>query len=212
MTAGSGICHSEVSTATTSVLHGVQLWIALPDRWRDVPRGFEHHVPPVVDVGGAQVRVFLGSLAGQTSPVATFSPLLGAEVVLEAQTRLTLSVETAFEHGVLVDVGRVHVLDTELAATELGYLAPGAQSLTLSNTGDSPARVLLLGGTPFDDEIVMWWNFVGRSHEEIAAFRDDWEGFTSRFGSVEGFEGPIMRLPAPELPHVRMRPRRHPAR
>ncbi len=208
MTAGQGICHSEVSTPATSLLHGVQLWVALPDHARHVERGFVHHVPPVVDVGGARVRVFLGSLAGQTSPVTTYTPLLGAEVVVEPETRLSLSIDPAFEHGVLVDAGPLLVQGAPLRATELGYVAPGAQSISLDNAGDHEARLLLLGGTPFDEEIVMWWNFVGRSHEEIEAFRSAWQGHDAQFGDVAGFDGPVLRLPAPELPHVRLRPRR----
>src|SRR5277367_5744069 len=80
MTAGAGICHSEVSTAATTVLHGAQLWIALPDSARDTGRNFAHYAPEPVTSGGATFRVFLGELAGglagSRSPVATFTPLV----------------------------------------------------------------------------------------------------------------------------------------
>ena len=72
MTAGPGICHSEVSTAATSVLHGVQLWVALPDADRATGRDFAHYVPQPRSVGGGRIRVFLGELAGNRSPVHTF--------------------------------------------------------------------------------------------------------------------------------------------
>ena len=65
MTSGHGICHSEVSTPATTVLHGVQLWVALPDADRDAPRDFDHFAPPAVGLGAATARVFLGTLAGQ---------------------------------------------------------------------------------------------------------------------------------------------------
>jgi hypothetical protein len=65
MTGGHGIAHSEVSSPTTTVLHGVQLWLALPDQSRDAPRDFQHYAPPAVRVGGAELRVFLGSLGGR---------------------------------------------------------------------------------------------------------------------------------------------------
>jgi hypothetical protein len=68
-------------------------------------------------------------------------------------------------------------------------------------------RAVLLGGEPFGDELVMWWNFVGRSHEEIAAARTDWEAESGRFGVVAGHDGE--RIPAPELPNIRLTPRRH---
>jgi redox-sensitive bicupin YhaK (pirin superfamily) len=207
MTGGHGICHSEVSTPGTTTLHGVQLWVALPDAHRHAARAFQHHVPPSIDLGGAMARVFLGSLAGESSPVPTFTPLLGAEIVLDPHARVALAVEPGHEHGVLVDTGRVILGGTELARADLGYLAPGTERLELANPAGEPARVLLLGGAPFDEDIVMWWNFVGRSHDEIAAFREAWERGSDQFGRVEGYAGTPQRLPAPALPNARIKPR-----
>ena len=210
MTAGRGIAHSEVSTPATTTLHGVQLWLALPDHARDTARDFEHYAPEEVRVDGASLRVFLGSLAGETSPVRTFTPLLGAELVLDVGADVELDVDPAFEHGVLVDLGRVVLDGTELARAELGYVAPGARRLRLSNPSDERARVVLLGGEPFEEQIVMWWNFVGRSHDEIVAFRDAWQSGSDRFGGVEGYAGEPQRLPAPSLPNARIKPRLNP--
>jgi quercetin 2,3-dioxygenase len=208
MTGGHGIAHSEVSTPATTTLHGVQLWLALPDHARDARRDFTHHVPEPVHVDGATVRLLLGSLAGDTSPVRTFSPLLGAEIVLEPGRQVALDVDPAFEHGVLVDLGRVGLGETVLERSDLGYVAPGPTTLTLDNPGDEPARLVLLGGEPFGEHIVMWWNFVGRSHDEIVAFREAWEAESDRFGRVEGYTG--SRLPAPPLPNARIKPRINP--
>lgn len=207
MTGGSGVAHSEVSTGACGTLHGVQLWTALPDSARDLPRSFVHHVPEVVHLEGAAIRVLVGTLAGSTSPVATHSPLLGAELVLDPRVELELDADTEFEHGVLVDEGPVVLEGVELARAELGYLPPGRRRLSLTNPGDRAARVMLLGGEPFPDPVVMWWNFIGRSHEEIAGFREEWEAGSERFGQVEGYTGRVQRLPAPVLPTVRMRPR-----
>jgi redox-sensitive bicupin YhaK (pirin superfamily) len=210
MTGGLGIAHSEVSTSRTSVLHGVQLWLALPDHARDAPRDFAHHVPVPVRLDGASVWVFLGSLAGDTSPVSTFTPLLGAEIRLEPGAEIVLDVDTWFEHGVLVDAGPVILDGVELARTELGHVATGAATLTLANPTGEPARVVLLGGEPFTEELVMWWNFVGRSHEDIVTAREAWESGSDRFGTVEGYAGEPQRLPAPPLPHARIKPRLNP--
>ncbi|MET8831343.1 pirin family protein [Streptomyces sp. NPDC004610] len=204
MTGGHGICHSEVSTPSTTILHGVQLWVALPAEHRDAPRDFQHHAPATVRLDGAEVRVFLGSLAGDTSPVRTFTPLLGAEVILSSGAEVTLDVDPTFEHGVLVDRGSVNVHGASLKPAEMGYAAPGHPTLTLTNDGPDEARLVLLGGPPFQEQIVMWWNFIGRSHEDIAKAREDWmEG--TRFGDVTGYDGD--RLPAPELPSVALKPR-----
>ncbi|WP_422333810.1 pirin family protein [Rhodococcus sp. (in: high G+C Gram-positive bacteria)] len=210
MTGGDGICHSEVSTARTTILHGVQLWVALPDRSRGAPRNFQHYAPEPLSIRGASVRVFLGSLAGSVSPVETFTPLLGAELTLEPHATVELDVDPAFEHGVLVDTGAVTLADTALGRAELGYLGTGTNRVRLGNPADEPARVILLGGAPFGEEIVMWWNFVGRSHDEIVAFRDAWQSESEQFGRVEGYAGPTPRLPAPALPNTRIRPRRNP--
>ena len=207
MTGGYGVAHSEVSTRDTTSLHGVQLWVALPDHARHRPRDFTHHVPSTVHLGGSTARVLLGTLAGHTSPVLTHTPLLGAELVLAPHGELTLDVAADFEHGVLVDLGPVLLDGTELVRAEMGYLSPGADRLTLANPSDRPARVLLLGGTPFTEPVLMWWNFVGRTHEEIAGFREEWEAASERFGRVEGYRGQVQRLPAPPMPTVHLKPR-----
>ncbi|MFC8868729.1 pirin family protein [Streptomyces sp. NPDC057148] len=205
MTGGFGIAHSEVSTADTTVLHGVQLWVALPDEHRGTDRDFQHHTPVPVTLDDGTVRVFLGSLAGDTSPVSTFTPLLGAEVSLDPGGTMTLDVDAGFEHGVLVDSGDVRVDGDTVRPTELGYLAPGRRTLTLTNESAATARLVLLGGPPFPEEIIMWWNFIGRSHDEIVQAREDWmKG--DRFGEVHGYDG--APLPAPELPNAPLKPRR----
>ena len=208
MTAGHGIAHSEVSTPSTTRLHGVQLWVALPDAHRETTPGFEHHVPDVVAVDGATVRAFVGAYAGSTSPVRTFSPLLGAEVALLGDGPVRLDLDPAYEHGLLVDGGDVEVDGTLLAHGQLGYLEPGRASTTVR--GRDGVRLLLLGGTPFGEEIVMWWNFVGRSHDDVAEQRAAWQARSSRFGDVPGYVGDPSWLPAPELPNVRLRPRGNP--
>jgi redox-sensitive bicupin YhaK (pirin superfamily) len=210
MTAGRGIAHSEVSTRSTSVLHGVQLWVALPDESRDVARRFDHHVPERVPVSGGSVRLLLGSLDGVTSPVPTHSPLLGAEVLLDPGGSVRLRIERAFEHGILADAGPVEVAGVPVERGDLGYLPVGHDELVLANPGRSPARVMLLGGEPFEEPLVMWWNFVGRSHEEIVEFRQEWQAGSDRFGAVEGYAGFPQHLPAPPLPNARIRPRLQP--
>jgi hypothetical protein len=207
MTSGRGICHSEVSTPNTATLHGVQLWVALPDAHRHVGRDFRHYAPPPIDLEGGAARVFLGALAGERSPVPTYTSLLGAEIVLEPSAAITLPVEPGHQHGVLVDTGVIDFAGTELSRGDLGYLPTGAARLALTNPTDRPARVVLLGGEPFEEDILMWWNFVGRTHDEILAYRAAWAEESEQFGRVEGYEGTPPRLPAPAAPTVRLKPR-----
>lgn len=206
MTAGAGICHSEVSSPDT-VLHGAQLWVALPDAARDTGRDFVHYRPEPIALPGARVRVFLGELAGSRSPVSTFTPLLGAQIDLDPHAALTLDVDPAFEHGVLSDDGDVDLNGTSLAVGDLAYQSPGVSTLLLRNAGERPARALLLGGNPFEEQLVMWWNFVGRSHDDIVTYRRLWQDGDERFGAVAGYQGSVQRLPAPPMPTTRLLPR-----
>ena len=205
MTAGRGISHSEYSTDATTTLHGAQLWLALPDAHRQVDPAFEHHAPPEVTGRGWSARVFLGSLLGSRSPVTTYSPLLGAELTLAAGTTLRPAVEDAFEHGVLVDRGALTVDGEPLAAHELGFLPPGRDVVELRAEQDT--RLLLLGGPPFGERILMWWNFVARDHDEVVAHRARWEALLDG-GDGDGFrlpqDDPLDPLHAPPLPNARM--------
>ena len=103
--------------------------------------------------------------------------------------------------------GAIQLGGTSLAVADLGYQCAGSATLQLRNAGDRPARVLLLGGTPFTEELVMWWNFVGRSHDDIVGYRELWQDADERFGAVQGYRGPVARLPAPPLPTTRLLPR-----
>jgi len=211
MTAGAGIAHSEVSTAATTVLHGAQLWVALPESARNGSPAFESYVPQPFAVGAATVRVFIGELAGAASSATVFSRLLGAQVDLPAGASVTFDVDAGFEHGILVDAGDVAVEGVAVPVSHLGYVPQGRSTLTIA-TGGEAARVLLLGGEPLGERIVMWWNFIGRTHEEIVEYRDAWQRDViaggnphGRFGTVDYDGSP---LPAPELPvNVRLSPR-----
>jgi len=216
MTAGRGISHSEFSTPDTEILHGAQLWVALPDNSRQMEPTFEHFRPEPVHGDGSTLRVFLGSLAGSTSPVATHTPLLGAEIMLEADAQLTLDLNPSFEHGLLVDTGVPTLNGTVVQTGHLAYIPVGNSSLTLF-AGSVPVRVLLIGGEPLGEQILMWWNFVGRSHEEIRDYRAQWQAEIGesdggpaaaddpRFGIFPA--GEPAPIPAPPLPTVRLRPR-----
>jgi redox-sensitive bicupin YhaK (pirin superfamily) len=158
--------------------------------------------------------VFLGELVGSRSPVRTHTPLLGVELRLDHGARLALELDTTFEHGLLLDAGDLTVDGHAVPGAHLAYLPTGRGGAELI-AGSSGARVLLIGGTPLGEQIVMWWNFVGRSHDEIVAYRAEWMAEIGaepddgarplRFGPFPA--GQPAPLPAPELPGTRMVPR-----
>ncbi|GIF00869.1 pirin family protein [Paractinoplanes rishiriensis] len=204
MTSGHGISHSEFTpTEHPAIMHGLQLWVALADDSRHGPARFEHHdTLPALDLDAATVTVVVGELGAARSPAHVHSALLGAEVRYVGAVHHRLPVDAAFEHGVLVMSGAATVAGMDLAPGSLLYLGPGRTEIPVAVPG--PARLFLLGGVPFEEPLVMWWNFVGRSHEEIVAARDDWMS-GRRFGAVADCAAD--RLPAPEMPTVRLKAR-----
>lgn len=204
MTAGRGIAHSELSSKTDGNLHAVQLWLALPETERHREPMFEHRTDlPVIESGGASVTVFAGSLLGHASPATMFTDSFGAEIVLTASSSIDIPIHVAHETAVLVVDGSAVVNGTPTATTELAFTEPGEPVARIESPAG--ARVILLGGTPFTERIVMWWNFVERSHAEIRDARDQWESGDPRFGEFS--DHIVGRIPAPELPNVTLQPR-----
>ncbi|MEW2314642.1 pirin family protein [Streptomyces bauhiniae] len=204
MTAGRAISHSEESPKPHArYLHGAQLWVALPDEHRHTDPHFEFHADlPTVTAPGLTATVILGTLDGTTSPGTTYTPLIGADLTLTEGTRTRLPLDPDFEYGVLAMSGSVHVDGVPVTPGSMLYLGCGRTSLPLH--ADSDASIMLLGGEPFAEELIMWWNFVGRTQEEIEGAREEWMR-GSGFGEVKGYDGG--RLPAPELPSVPLKPR-----
>lgn len=216
MTSGGGIAHSEYSLGESPVpLDALQLWVALPESRRHGAPAFERHeelptvtLPAVAGTDGRAV-VVLGEFAGVRSPATVHTPIVGAEVRIPAGARVRLPLNPHWEHAVSGVFGDavVHTTDaasTALDGTHLIYLGTQRTSVDIESTGG--ATIFLLGGGPFEADIVMWWNFVGRSHEEIARARDAWEAGDPRFGHVIGHGDE--RIPAPPLPNVRLTTRR----
>lgn len=204
MTSGHGIAHSEQSPADHPPgMHGLQLWVALPDEARDSEARFEHHAAlPVLQDGKATITVVVGEFASTTSPAHVHTPLVGAEVALEGPARQQVPLDPRFEYAALVLSGGVDVDDVALSAGSLLYLGQGRSTVVLDAA--EPVRIFVLGGEPFDEPLVMWWNFVGRSHEEIAQAREDWMA-RRRFGAVAACDHDA--LPAPAMPGVRLKAR-----
>ena len=204
MTSGRGIAHSENSPPEhPPVMHGLQLWVALPEEVRHGEPGFAHHeTVPVLRDGELTVAVLVGEVGGVRSPALTHTPLLGAQLGLPDGGRARLPLDPGFEHGLLVASGAAEVDGAGLAPGALLYLGTGRTRLDVRAVGGT--RLMLLGGTPFEEPLVMWWNFVARSHEEIAQAREDWMA-GRRFGTVT--DDRADPLPAPPMPITRLKAR-----
>ncbi|WP_109528813.1 MULTISPECIES: pirin family protein [Nocardia] len=207
MTSGRGVAHSEYYSADAPAGHGLQLWIALPGDSTGIDAHFEQHRDlPVHEAPGLRATVLIGTLAGQTSPARAYTPIVGADVVLDPGAEVSLPLDSAFEYALMLVEGDVRAAGIDLAPGPLLYLGNERGELRLEST--SGAHFLLIGGEPFREELVMWWNFVGRSHEEIVAARNDWENHDlDRFPNIAGHT-PQQRIPAPPLPGLHLKPRR----
>jgi redox-sensitive bicupin YhaK (pirin superfamily) len=198
MTAGRGVSHAEEATgAYRGELAGIQLWIAQPEATRHGEPAFEHHAElPTVTLGSATATVFVGSLAGVESPARRDTDHLGAELRL-GRGRAALPLDPAHEHALVVLEGALDVDGAHLEPGRLATAGRGRHELVLDAPADAVA--VLLGGVPLPDELVMWWNFVGRSRDEVARAGADWNGpdAAARFGSVASG---LARIDAPR-PH-----------
>ena len=187
-----------------AVLHGVQLWIALPAGERFTDPGFAHHADlPVFRDGDATVTVVIGEHRGERSPATVYSPLVGLEVTVPAGAVAALPLRPGFEHGVLAVDGPASVAGLHVEPGLMAHLPPGPSSVRLAPSGGAAGRFFVTGGEPFAERLVMWWNFVARTGAEIAQYRADWTA--GRFGEVPGYRGEP--LAAPPLPALPLRPR-----
>lgn len=196
MTAGAGIAHSEETPPENSGrIHGVQLWVALPDARRQLDPAFDHYPEvPVREHDGARVTVFMGELGGERSPATVHSPIVGAEIRVRHGARLDIPLDAGHEHAAMVLEGALLVDGRRLEPGKLHFLGGRRERLSLEGDGDTLA--VMVGGAPFGEDILLWWNFVARTQDEIAEARELWQQ-RRHFGEVEAYDG--TRLEAPEL-------------
>lgn len=201
MTAGYGISHTEVAPETETKMHAAQLWIALPDDKRNIAPRFDHYPElPVVIKDDIEFTILVGDFLNTTSPVKVHSDLLGLDLTSQQAATSTLQLNPRFEYGFMVLEGEARVNGHELNDDNFLFIEPGLTQIGIELAANT--RVLVLGGTPFESPILLWWNFVGRTYEEIAEARQQWIEGHPRFGTIPAYEGP--RLEAPVLPE-RMR-------
>ena len=209
MTSGEGIAHSEYSVGEEPIpLDALQLWVALPESRRHGEPAFEQHLQlPTLDLGSSAVAtVVMGAFGGVASPASAYTPIAGAEISIPAGVEVELPLEADWEYGIVGVAGEVVVEGSAVARDQLLYLGIHRSEVSVRADAGADATIFLLGGEPFEDEIVMWWNFVGRTHDEIVEAREAWEADAPRFGHVVGHGDE--RIPAPPMPAVRLT-RRH---
>jgi quercetin 2,3-dioxygenase len=197
MTAGRGIAHSEESPiAPTGSLHGVQLWIALPRSEQHRVPSFNHYPElPCISLNGWTVTVLAGTALGKRAPANIHSPLVGLEIAADNRASTRMPLHPRFEYGAIALSGTAQMDGESLSVGTFTYFGRGRSNVTL--TASAPARILLLGGEPFEEEIMMWWNFVGRSRAELTRACQEWNTGLGPFGTVHGYRGARLAAPLP---------------
>lgn len=197
MTAGRGISHTEVAPDDETHMHAAQLWIALPDDKLNIDPRFDHYPElPVVQKDGIEYTVLVGEFLNTTSPVQVYTPLLGVDLSAKETVTTRLKLNPAFEYGFMALEGTAIINGHELDEDNLVVLERGLTEIEIQVHKDS--RLLLLGGEPFESPILLWWNFVGRTQEELSIAREQWINGDARFGFIPDYDGP--RLEAPIFP------------
>ena len=196
MTAGAGVAHAEEATGRyRGELHGIQLWVAQPEGTRHGPPAFEHHPElPVVELDGGTATVVVGDFAATASPARRDTDHVGVDLALRPG-RTTAPLRADQEHALVVLDGAVEVEGVVVEPGHLAYLGTDRDELVVE--AREGTRAMLLGGVPFPDEILMWWNYVARTADEIEAANDAWNAGDDRFGVVRS---PLARIPGPTTP------------
>ena len=175
MTAGRGIAHSEESQ--TVHVHAAQLWIALPDSHRHIEPRFQHYPDlPKTKIGDFDATVLAGEALGMTAPAQVHTPLMSVDLHASGQAspaKVQFPLRADFEHAVMSLSGQVMVEGETLPEQELIYLPAGRESVNIECSPDS--RLLIIGGEPMDEAILLWWNFVARTTEEMQEAQAQWE-------------------------------------
>jgi quercetin 2,3-dioxygenase len=194
MTAGGGVAHAEEPTSGShGELHGIQLWVAQPSTTRSGDAAFEHHAElPEVELDTARATVIVGDFGGQVSPARRDTDHTGVELTLRPG-RTVLPLRPACEHAMIVLSGRVSVESVVVEPGYLAYLGAGRDEIALSSEADT--RALLLGGVPFPEPILMWWNFVARTTDEVDDAYERWQSGDDRFRVSSSL--PPMTAPRP---------------
>jgi redox-sensitive bicupin YhaK (pirin superfamily) len=196
MTAGRGIVHSERTAPDHrdggEHLHGLQLWVAMPAADEEVDPSFHHSDQaelPIVAADGKSVRVIVGSLYGERSPVPTLSETVYADATLSPGATLPFDAVTE-ERAVYIVSGEIDIAGDRFAENQMLVFRPG-DPVTL--TAASSARIVLLGGAAMDGPRHVWWNFVSSRKERIEQAKAEWKA--GRFDIVPGDEQEFIPLP-----------------
>ncbi|MGK0298015.1 MAG: redox-sensitive bicupin YhaK (pirin superfamily) [Gammaproteobacteria bacterium] len=186
MTSGKGIVHSERTSELArqqgQTLHGLQVWVALPEEFEEVDPDFLHYENkdlPIININGAEIRIIIGTAFQQQSPVKTYSPLFYLDVDMPDQSSFILPDDYP-ERAIHIISGEVEVNGNALKMYEMAVLE---RSENIKIIAKQDSRLVIFGGDVINDRH-LWWNFVSSSKERIDVAKQDWK--SGHFGNIPG--------------------------
>jgi len=186
MTAGKGIVHSErtgdMARANGQRMHGLQVWIALPEEYEETEPGFYHYGSdelPVIQSGDVTLKLIAGKACSKESPVKVFSPMFYLDVQMPAGTALEVPDDYA-ERAIQLITGELRIGDHHITANTMAICRESARVVM---NALQPSRLVLFGGAAMTNRY-LWWNFVSSSKDRIEQAKQDWQ--QDRFGQVPG--------------------------
>jgi len=199
MTAGRGITHSERferARREGDLIHGIQAWVALPERDEETEPAFFHHGTadlPVFDDGAARARLIAGKAFGAEAIVRTHSPMFYLHWELQQGARVRLPTGHP-ERAAYVVQGSIEIDGARLGPGNMAVLAAGDQGILRAI---SPAIVMALGGEPLGRRFIEW-NFVSSSKDRIEQAKADWREGRIKLPDLDRDE--FIPLPADPTP------------
>lgn len=199
MTAGSGVVHSERTPEhlrhSDKVLHGLQIWVALPKHLEDMESSFYHadeeDLPKWTD-GDTRYTLIAGTFGGSTSPVPVYSPLYLLEIKSATATIITIGKELYGEAGLYILEGSVTGEEHTFGPKQL-LVAKEARLCTFAIAANT--TVYIFGGEPLPEERLIYWNFVATDHKHIEDAKAKWKA--GAFKPVPGETGFVPLPPEP---------------
>ncbi len=198
MTAGRGIVHSEKTPEhlrhSDKILHGLQIWVALPKELEQMEPSFVHvakeHLPTWQE-GNTRFTLIAGKAFGRESAVPVYSPLYMIEVKSQEKTVLSLEDQLYGESGIYILEGAL--TDDENTFGPKQLLVAKDQSLC-TFTMEAHTTIYIFGGEPFPEERYINWNFVSSDKALIEKAKEDWKN--QRFDKIKGEENEFVPYPS----------------
>ena len=182
MTAGRGISHSErvppEMKKPGTRMHGLQIWVALPKESEDISPSFYHYPKkslPSFDKDEIQIQVIVGELAGHRSPVHIYSPMFYFDLKMKAGQTFSHPIPSSQEAAVYSVQGAYQVNEQRIGTNQMTVFQLG-QNIEFQAIED--LHCVLIGGEPFPEERLLWWNLVSTSAEKIEEAKKAWANKT----------------------------------